>query len=510
MTKLWSMLFVVSMVAGPALAQDLQKLPDSFTDQVQLLSSVPMFLAAEQLGITSIAGKDLTASGSPPGNANAKKLVDVGVGTTPAHENEPSVTANPKDKKKLVAASHRFPVPGVRCVAYRSDDNGATWTGGTLLPQLFGAGCSDPVVAYAPDGSRVYATYMNIIGANWDILVSHSDDDGLTWSAPVIALDGSPAAGTGFQYDKCWIATHGVASDSNWVYVTATKFNFDGSIQIAFARSSDQGASFVGPTIIDSVPPGGPVVQGSRPQGGLAGQAMVAWYHSGADGWLAGGFQIRTRSSSDNGASFGGIAIAAADSFELPYWLGPGNFYHRWWGAMFPDIEIDSKGNAHIAYTHSPCNQGLAACFFGNDSGDIRYVTNESGAWSAPATISDDTTGRAQGYVALKVGNGDQLHAIWEDHRLSPVVVTAFPVSSNLYYDQFYSRRPQGHGWFSNFRVSDTSSINDFVFIGDYVDLAANDTTLFGVWTDRRHQGSIFAFEDNVFGSRIISGGGAP
>jgi hypothetical protein len=33
---------------------------------------------------------------------------------------------------------------------------------------------------------------------------------------------------------------------------------------------------------------------------------------------------------------------------------------------------------------------------------------------------------------------------------------------------------------------------------------------VFAIFTDRRHRTSIFDFEDNVFGSQIIPGGGAP
>lgn len=132
---------------------------------------------------------------------------------------------------------------------------------------------------------------------------------------------------------------------------------------------------------------------------------------------------------------------------------------------MFPSTKIDSKGTGHIVYTHSPVNQNTAAGFGSNESGDIRYITETSpGVWTPPLTISDDTTGRAQGYPALRVGNGDQVHASWEDHRLSPS-------SSNLYYDNFYSRMvPGASAWTTNFRVSDTSSINDFIFIGDYTE----------------------------------------
>jgi|SRR5262245_1626053 len=64
--------------------------------KVQLLSGMPMQIAANELGISMIAGKDIGQAGGPPGNANAPKLKDVGIGTHPTkHENEPVIAANP-------------------------------------------------------------------------------------------------------------------------------------------------------------------------------------------------------------------------------------------------------------------------------------------------------------------------------------------------------------------------------------------------------------------------------
>jgi len=514
---------------------------DEYRDKIQYLSGVPMLLMAEALGVTEIAGKPIDVAGSPPGRAKPKKLRDVGIGVHPTkHENEPTVVTNPRDKKKLVAGSHFFgpPAPeGNRCVAYRSSDSGATWSAPFALPQLTSTSfCSDPVLAYAPDGSRVYYAYMDIkfdftpnsLTIDLDILVSFSDNNGATWTGPVVALDGEPtiiifdpfSVTPGFEYDKPWIGTHVDQSQSTWVYVTATRFDdfepFD--CHIAFARSDAKGvtSSWSSPTLLDSSSDGcgNPVVvQGSRPAGGRGGDVLVAWYNSGTDGWLTDSFQIRTRRSGNHGATWNSPVNAAVDSFEAPFFLGPDFFYHRWWGTMFPDVEIDPGGGAHIVYTHDP-----EADFSSPEDGDIRYISSSGSpynAWSSPVTVNDDGLERAQGYAALETQYGGQasiLHAIWEDHRLSPEVPTDFPNSSNLFYDMFYSRKVpgQGVGWMENFRVSDTSSINDFIFIGDYNDLTTNDTLLFGVWTDRRHQTDIFAFEDNVFGSRIIAGGGTP
>lgn len=519
---------------GTIRAQEPEKLvPEEFRDQIQYLSSVPMFLAAESLGITEIAGKDISAGGSPPGSAKAKKLRDVGIGAhATKHENEPTIAANPKDKKKLVAGSHFFGLPAPttnRCVAYTSSDGGATWSAPFAMPHLTPfSSCSDPVLAYAPDGSRVYYAYMDIKSASlggFDIVVSHSDDDGQTWTGPVIALDG---IGTGapprFQYDKPWIGTHVDENESDWVYVTATRFRVSGTIPlnaIDFASSSDKGASWSAPATLDSGSNPGVVpfvlVQGSRPTGGLGGDVLVAWYHSGSDGWLAGSFQIRTRRSGNHGLTWDPIVTAAADSFEAPFWLGPFQFYHRWWGTMFPDVEIDAGGEAHIVYTHDPAANPFPGFSTTAEDGDIRYISSGGlpyDTWSPPVTVNDDGLVRAQGYAALETQHGGQsssLHVVWEDHRLSPEVPTAFPNSSNLFYDQFYSRKVPGEGvgWFTNFRVSDASSINDFIFIGDYIDLTANNK-LMAIWTDRRDKASIFDFEDDAFGSHIIAGGGTP
>jgi hypothetical protein len=507
------LLVMGALFLGAASTGRADERPSGLEAKLQYLSGMPMLIAADQLGVTEIQGKTVSSPGSQPGSANPPKTTDVGIGTDPVgHENEPSVASNPKDKKKLVAGSHFFPATtagDIDCVAYRSTDGGNTWSAPVVMPQLtLDSACSDPVLAYNADGSKVYYAYMDIKGDDWDIVVNYSNDNGVTWlPLPVIALDSAPGV---FVYDKPWIGTP--LDQTNYVYVTATQFDTSGAApdHIAFTRSSNFGGSYSPPSLLDSA--AAPVVvQGSRPSGGKGGELLVAWYNSAADGWLTGSFQIRTRRSGNNGAAFGPVNVAVTDASELPFWLGPLAFYHRWWGGMFPDVELTPGGRAHIVYTHDP-----VAGSTNEEDGDVRYISSVGSpyaSWSAPVTVNDDRLIRAQGYAALEVQHGGQastLHAMWEDHRLSPTVPIAFPDSSNLYYDQFYSRNvPGAPGWKKNLRVSDISSINDFIFIGDYVDLTASNK-LFGIWTDRRDKVSIFDFEDDVFGSEIIPGGGTP
>ncbi len=516
------------------------RIPDFLKERVQHLGGPSSFILAEAIGVTEVMGKSINATNASHAfgkiSNSSIEFEDVGIGVhATKHENEPTVVANPKNRKNLVAGSHYFGPPAPednRCVAYYSFNGGTSWSSPIIMPSLDPLTFhSDPVLAFAPDGKRVYFAYMDIkqifdpsillFTIDLDIVVSYSNNGGRTWTGPIVALDGAPtiidlSTGTviaeGFEYDKPWIGTH-VEGDNdnnkNYVYVTATRFDdFDPfDCNIAFARSGDRAATWSSPVILDKSTGGcgNPVVvQGSRPTGGLKNSVLTAWYHSGTDGWLEGRFQIKTRHSSNNGTSWASIVTAASDQYEAPFWLGPDAFYHRWWGVMFPDPEIDEDGKAHIVYTHDPEQFSSTA-----EEGDIRYIHSRNkkyNSWTKPVTLNDDGLLRAQGYAALETrGDKTEVHVIWEDHRFSPEVPAIFPDSPNLFYDMVYaSVKKDDDSKSANHRVTSASSINDFIFIGDYNDLTTNDKKLIvGAFTDRRDKTSIFDFEDDVFGVRI-------
>jgi hypothetical protein len=508
--------------------QEPEKLvPEEFKDQVKYLSTLPSMMIAKSLGMTEIEGKPLDGGGDVS-DIQLRRLLEsygqrglpraqvpsigenVPIGVHPTkHENEPTVVANPQNEQRLVAGSHFFgpPAPtGNRCIAFTSSDGGQTWSDPFQMPQLTPQSqCSDPVLAYAPDGNRVYYAYMDIkppsLGG-FDIVVSYSNNDGETWIGPILVLDGTGLGPIAFQYDKPWIGTHvdvpGSQANNSFVYVTASLFRVRGPIppvSIAFTRSTNQGLTWGTERILDTgadPAPGVPqvIVQGSRPTGGLGGEVLVAWYHSDTDGWLSGEFQIRIARSTNNGLTFGSPVVAAQDSFETPFFLGPQSSFQRWWATMFPDIEIDTGGIAHIVYAHDPLQGSMTA-----EDGDIRYISASPPytSWSTPETISNDTTLQAQGFPALET-IGLVPHVIWEDHRLTPIPV-------NFLYDVFYTRWVGF--WEDNSRVTDVSSLADFNFNGDYYDLTTGHSLIFGAWTDRRDKLSIFDDEDDVWGARI-------
>jgi hypothetical protein len=510
------------------------------------------------LEVKSTLSRFATAGGST-GTSSSK--ANVGIGADPAKdENEPTVVANPHDKNILVAGSHSADATTLNCVAYVSRNKGATWSAPIVMAQLTPESfCSDPVLAYAPDGRRVYYAYMDIkfsetivgdpqnpdlvtVESDLDVVVSHSDNDGRRWSGPVVALNGDPWSVTfdpetgelvefepGFDFDKPWIAAHVTAKGQSKelhrrVYVSATRFdNFTPGFACAIVvtTSANRAESWRAPVELESSGGdcGAPVlVQGSRPSAGPGNQVVVAWYNSGTDGPFQGSFKIRTVFS-NSGTHWRRPVTAVRDSFEAPFFLGPFAFYHRWGGTMFPDIEI-ADGRAHLVYTHDPEENGFTIVdpetgeeiFLPDvsttaEDGDIRYIRSSGtpyASWSAPVTLNDDGLVRAQGYPALETSQDKQgkttLHVLWEDHRRSPEGPTdpdRFGESSNLYYDIFTTSRRPGRGWTPNTRVTDKRSIVDFIFIGDYFDITTSgDQLVFGIWTDRRHQTSIGASLD--------------
>jgi hypothetical protein len=261
--------------------------------------------------------------GKPNPYHNPAPNVDATVGDTTVQtgsqagcnsaQNETTIAVNPYNPRNIVAGSNDYRLFNTReqrndsgSVAATSLDGGRTWTN-VVLPHLdFPTGgtgalsymdaAGDPAVAFGPNNTVYYASlvFSRVVPTDGTqqasgLAVSVSHDGGLTWGDPaVLTLDGVTADGTPVPTtifnDKEWIAAD---PRSGTVYVTWTKFTFDGDgnyleSPIMSVRSTNFGRTWSSPS---RVPPslngfkGGvtPFGSGSNPQVGNDGTLYVAY-----------------------------------------------------------------------------------------------------------------------------------------------------------------------------------------------------------------------------------------
>ena len=435
------------------------------------------------------------------------------------HENEPSIAVRPSNGNIVVAACHNYPINGVVEIGtYTSLDKGMTWSGPHYLPKRFSTDTlSDPVVRYAPNSAYVYACYMSIRfnGADADIMVTRSTNNGMTWAAPKVAIPGGDWNSDGLVDfpDKPWLGVHPFPDSTAanpMVYVTCSLFMSNGAKRIVFVRSSTAASSFTNLTYMyygDNR-----LLQGSRPVGGRGGEVLISFYSASNDGWGAspnggGYFDIEVVKLNSYGSTLSGFSWAEAvyhQPYELPYYLGPLDgsnlaYYHRWWGGMFPSVAITPSGVLYIAFAADPVSGQSQT---NDEDGDI-FMVKSPRPYTSWGYVSPNFgyfgygSDRADGYPTIgvkKTANGAIVALAWEYH------------GNSLYDNELYDIMAVYNGptgWKGYFQLTDVSSLSDYSFIGDYIDcgVSANvtDKVFNIIWTDRSDKLYTNDLEDDVY-----------
>jgi len=354
-------------------------------------------------------------------SAVAPPAVNVNQDTAAAPQNETAIAVDPNNANRIVGGANDYvsrtwscTISGTPCSAlgdgysgtYFSNDGGATWCCtatdpthlGTLIPGVehltggpYDAG-GDPSVAFDSRGQVYYAGLgFNRTSAPNTVTVSKgtfAPTGQLSWGSPTFI---NPTTSPSTLNDKEWVAvdSNPASQFRDRIYVTWTRFIFNPhnghyvQSPIAFATSSDGGATFTTPKlIVGNVLYG----QGSRPVVGPDGTVYVFWEGSTRLAATNSTYMVK---SVDGGATWSSpLAIAPViDSAELQDTAFRVNSY--------PAAAAAPNGNLYVTWTTTIAGASTAVYSRSVDRG---------ATWSAPARVFTAATRVPTGYPAIQPG----------------------------------------------------------------------------------------------------------
>jgi len=349
-----------------------------------------------------------------------------------------------------------------------STDGGVTFVDGGTLPTSSNADFGDPAMGRNETTGRIYFSTLG----NSPIQVFRSDDNGVTWMAPV---NGTPG---GSSEDKQWLTVDNFGGSGNGnVYLISRRFG--GSPGIYMFRSTDHGATF-GPSGGVNIFSGG---QGAFVAVGPD-HSVYAFYYNGST-------SIQVRKSTDQGVTFGSAitvvsGLTGGTNGDLNL-LGvrqglPTPSYFR--SNSFPHAVVNpTNGDIFVTVNDNPA---------GTDKGDVYMVVSTDGGatWSARTLVNDDGTTTDQWQPTIAITPDGVNLGIFYYSRQEDVT------NNNLF--KYYGRLGTISGSTVTFSpsiaISDVASLPEFgrdspvntVYMGDYNHAVATPTGFHVVWSDNR------------------------
>ena len=377
-----------------------------------------------------------------------------------------------------------------------STDGGASFVDGGTLPTSAIGDAGDPVLARNETTGRIYLSTLGFSGSG-TIQMFRSDDNGVSWQAPVNATPG------GSSEDKQWHIVDNFAGTGNGnVYLISRRFG--GSQGIYMFRSTDNGNTF-GPSGGVNIFSGG---QGAFVTVGTD-HSVYAFYYNGST-------SILVRKSTDFGVTFGtavtvftGLTGGSNGDLSLVGIRQGTSTASSFRSNSFPHAAVNPvSGHIYVTFNDNPAGADKADIF-------MTMSTDGGATWSARTKVNDDITTTDQWQPTIAVTpNGNRIGIFYYSRQED--------AANNLF--KYYGRIGVISGSTVNFdpgiAISDVASLPEFgrdnvvntVYMGDYNHASATNSDFHVVWSDNRDDlpGGAPRKDPNVYYEKIVLGAPCP
>lgn len=356
--------------------------------------------------------------------------------------------------------------------------------------------CCDPWAAHTGSGVLIYASGVS------GQYVYRSTNNGLTWSAPILSVNGVDRNHVSAEYT-------GTGPYANYVYAAITGSGSTGP----FARSTNEGLTWTTTFTPSNVLPGVYIAVG--PNGSTNGGCVMYVTNTGSD---ASGTRVYNFYRSTNGgANFTSMSSQSGWSGYVGTYAGGRNTINNARTAPHPKIAMDNSNGPYrgrlyfVNASNDPPGSGNKPDIW------LRYSTDQGATWSTRVRVNDNAnpTSSDQWFPEIWCERTTgKLYIHWYDDRANP---------SNFTTDIYATYTTDGGQTFAqNQRLTNQSftfpnpPCSPGCYRGDYTTMMANNPKVaFSVWSDHRNatalnMGSYFPdfamrVSPNAFGMNGIS-----